>query len=96
VFNIGTGRSLSVLDMANTLIRTMELPIKPDTVGKFRAGDIRHCYGDISKAQRRLGYVPRVRFEDGIADLVKWAQTQESQDLVGQAIQELEQHGLAK
>jgi dTDP-L-rhamnose 4-epimerase len=96
VFNIGTGRSLSVLDVANTLISAMDLAIKPEIVGKFREGDIRHCYSDISKARRVLGYTPKVGFEDGISDLLRWAKTQESQDLVNQAVQELEQRGLTK
>jgi dTDP-L-rhamnose 4-epimerase len=94
--NIGTGRPLSVLDVANALIAEMQLEINPQIVGKFREGDIRHCYSDISKAQRILGYAPQVRFEDGVTDLVAWVKTQESEDLVNQAVQELEQRGLTK
>jgi dTDP-L-rhamnose 4-epimerase len=96
VFNIGTGRLLTILDVANALIQALHLEITPQIVGKFRAGDIRHCYADISKARQILGYSPNVSFDDGITDLVNWVRTQESQDLVSQAVQELEQRGLAK
>ncbi len=96
VFNIGTGRASSVLDVANHLTAAMDLDITPDVVGKFREGDIRHCYSDISKARRTMGFTPKVRFEDGVSDLVKWVQKQESQDLVNQAVDELEQRGLTK
>lgn len=96
VFNIGTGRPLSVLDVADALTRAMQLEIKPQVVEKSREGDIRHCYSDISKARRILDYKPKVAFEDGVSDLVKWVKNQESLDLVNRAVQELEQRGLTK
>lgn len=94
--NIGTGRSLTVLDVANALSDAMASDLKPQIVGKYREGDIRHCYSDISRARRLLNYTPKVTFEDGIADLVNWANTQTSEDRVADAVQELEQRGLAK
>ncbi len=96
VINVGTGRSLSILDVANFLARAMDLEIKPHIVEKFREGDIRHCYSDISKARRVLGYTPRVTFEDGMSDLVNWVERQESLDLLDRALQELERRGLTK
>jgi dTDP-L-rhamnose 4-epimerase len=96
VFNIGTGRSLTVLDVARALSKALDVKIEPNMVGKFREGDIRHCYADISKAQRVLGYTPKVAFEDGISDLVNWVSKQESRDLVDNATRELEIRGLTK
>jgi dTDP-L-rhamnose 4-epimerase len=95
-FNIGTGRPLTILDVAHALSKALGVEIEPKIVGKFREGDIRHCYADISKAQRVLGYTPRVAFEDGISDLVKWVSGQESLDLVNNATKELEMRGLTK
>jgi dTDP-L-rhamnose 4-epimerase len=95
-FNVGTGRPLTVLDVAQSLIDAMQLDLKPEVVGKFREGDIRHCYGDITKAQKLLGYSPKVTFEQGMAELVGWVKTQESSDHVPQAVQELEQRGLTR
>lgn len=96
VFNVGTGRPLTVLDVAMTLARGLGVEVAPEIVGQFRAGDIRHCYADISKIRSRLGFEPRVRFEDGMADLVAWVREQEGADLVEQARRELERRGLTR
>jgi len=96
VFNIGTGRPLSILDVARALSDGLKAGIEPEIVGKFREGDIRHCYADISKAQEVLDYAPRVAFEEGISELVAWAREQESRDLVDQATSELAERGLTR
>jgi len=96
VFNIGTGRPLSILDVARALSDGLKAGIEPEIVGKFREGDIRHCYADISKAQEVLDYAPRVAFEEGILELVAWAREQESRDLVDQATSELAERGLTR
>jgi dTDP-L-rhamnose 4-epimerase len=96
VFNVGTGRSLSILDVAQALAKGLGLDIEPEIVGKYRAGDIRHCYADITRIRELLGYQPQVRFEEGMADLVNWVCKQEGVDLVERARAELEQRGLAR
>lgn len=96
IFNVGTGRPLTVLDVAKTLARGLGVDIVPEIVGQFRAGDIRHCYADISKIHQHLGFQPRVRFEEGMADLIAWVREQESADLVEQARRELERRGLTR
>jgi dTDP-L-rhamnose 4-epimerase len=96
VFNIGTGRSLTILDVARALSDALGVDVAPQIADRFRAGDIRHCFADISKAERVLGYSPQVVFEEGISDLVSWVQEQESLDLVQSATQELEQRGLTR
>jgi dTDP-L-rhamnose 4-epimerase len=93
VFNVGTGRSLSILDMAQALTQHLGLDLQPEIVEKFRSGDIRHCYGDITRLQA-LGYSPAVRFEEGIAELVEWVRSQTAQDGFDTARQELVQKGL--
>ncbi|MFQ5812818.1 MAG: NAD-dependent epimerase/dehydratase family protein [Anaerolineae bacterium] len=112
VFNVGTGRALTILDIANALIAHFEgttcdsqsaipnpkLVLSPveasEIVNRFRAGDIRHCFADISRIQA-LGYQPRVRFEDGVAELVDWVRTQTAVDGFERARQELVSRGLA-
>ena len=96
VFNIGTGRCLTILDVAHALSQALGAPIKPEIVGRFREGDIRHCYADISKAEELLGYKPQVAFEKGIFDLALWVRQQHSLDLVYSATRELEIRGLTK
>ncbi len=94
IFNVGTGRPLTILDIAQSLIAHMKLDLQPEVVQKFRAGDIRHCYGDITRLAA-LGYQPKVRFEDGLAELVDWVRGQTAVDSFEQARQELIQKGLA-
>ena len=44
----------------------------PEITGKYRVGDVRHCFADISLATDSLGYVPRVDLNDGLSDLADW------------------------
>jgi dTDP-L-rhamnose 4-epimerase len=95
VFNIGSGRSLSVEEVSNLLARTLDKEhLRADVTGKYRIGDIRHCFADITAAQRLLGYRPQVGIEDGIAELAEWLQDQVANDDVERATQELEMRGL--
>lgn len=96
VFNIGTGRKLTVLDIANVLMKKLSFKGEPRIVNKFREGDIRHCYADISLAKKVLGYKPEVKFEDGISDLVNWVNLQQADDKVNFAIDILDKKGLTK
>jgi len=92
--NVGTGRHLSVLDVANYLISNLNSDVTPEIVNKFRGGDIRHCYGDISRISNLLGYEPKIRFEDGITVLTDWVREQEATDSWERANSELEDKGL--
>jgi dTDP-L-rhamnose 4-epimerase len=94
VFNIGTGRTLTVLDVAKMLCQELNPSVSPVVSGQFRAGDIRHCYADIGKARRLLGYEPRVTFEQGVAELVNWVRGQQAEDSFEKAQAELRQRGL--
>lgn len=92
-FNVGTGRPTTVLDVAQALDEHLGGGIEPEIVHKFRAGDIRHCVGDISRL-RALGYAPTVRFEDGVAELTEWVRQQSAVDTVDRAHAELVRRGL--
>ena len=96
VFNVGTGRSTSVLEVAQVLAKELDFDEAPNVVGKFRAGDIRHCYADISRIEARLGYRPEVTLEDGMRELLDWLRTQEAQDNVEAAAEELARRGLTR
>lgn len=96
VLNVGTGRPTSVVRVAQQLAENLGLDIKPEVVAKFRTGDIRHCYADIAKARRLLGFEPRVTFEDGMAELVLWVKEQQAVDKLASASRELERRGLAR
>lgn len=95
VFNVGTGRPVSIAEVAEALRQRLRPEIEPVLTGEFREGDIRHCVADISKIQA-LGYQPSVRFEDGMAELVEWVRGQHVVDRFDQAKAELEARGLTK
>lgn len=93
VFNVGTGRAVSILEIANTLVDLYKSNVKPQIVNKFRVGDIRHCYADISKIQS-LGFKPRIALEEGMKDLVEWGMQAEAEDKAELAQTELSERGL--
>ena len=95
VFNIGSGEARSVNEVATLLAHAMERPdLIPEIAGVARAGDIRHCILDISKARADLGFEPRCDFRAGLAELAGWVAEQQAVDRVAQARQELEARGL--
>jgi len=95
VFNVGTGRKLTILDIANILIKKLgKDELHPEIVNKYREGDIRHCYADISKIKEKLGYKPEVKFEEGISKLIDWADKQKAVDRFEKSKKELEEKRL--
>ena len=72
VFNVGTGIATSIKQIADLLAENINPKITPSITNKFRPGDIRHCYADISKIQSKLGYEPKFLIEDGIKELIEW------------------------
>ena len=76
-FNVGSGRAVTVREVAATLANVLGTAVEAQVVGKYRVGDIRHCFADISLAREVLGYEPRVTFEEGMQELVAWLQEQE-------------------
>lgn len=93
VYNVGTGRRLDLLEMVDALRDRLGGP-EPEIVGKYRKGDIRHCYADVSRIRDELGFEAGVTFEDGIDDLASWASEEEPEDRVLEATKELESAGL--
>jgi dTDP-L-rhamnose 4-epimerase len=94
-FNIGSGVSRSILSLAEDLARIVGKPhIVPHVTGKYRVGDIRHCFADITLARDELGYTPSVAFDDGLAELAQWLGEQVAHDHVDRATEELERRGL--
>jgi dTDP-L-rhamnose 4-epimerase len=79
-FNIGSGQAHSIDDIANAIIEAVGAKVEPQITGNFRVGDIRHCFADISKARRLLGYQPQVGLRDGVNELAEWLSHAETQD----------------
>lgn len=94
VFNVGTGWPLTVLSIAEALIKSLSSSVDMNIVKKYREGDIRHCYADISKIRDRLGFQPKVKFEKGISEFVGWVRGEEASDQFEKSRRELEERGL--
>jgi dTDP-L-rhamnose 4-epimerase len=96
VLNIGTGTPVSVLDVARALARDLDVDLEPEFPGQYRAGDIRHCYAEVSRARNVLGFEAETGFTDGVPELVDWVRQQDAVDRVDSAREELLQRGLAR
>lgn len=92
--NIGSGEPITIQRVAEVLSNSLGVQIPAEITGKHRAGDIRHCFADISRAKRLLGYAPRVCFADGVRELAHWLKQQTAEDRVAEATQELGVFGL--
>ncbi|MDQ3288013.1 MAG: NAD-dependent epimerase/dehydratase family protein [Pseudomonadota bacterium] len=97
VLNIGSGQSISIVEVAEQMSRALGVDdLPPQITGKYRTGDIRHCFADISLATQVLGYRPQVALADGLETLVDWMLGQRAFDRVDAARAELEQRGLQR
>ncbi len=95
VFNVGSGRSISVEEIARTLARLLGKNIAPTILDKYRVGDIRHCFADISKLRDAFGLVPQRSFDDGMEELIRWVRsTTKPVDRAEQSMAELAGSGL--
>jgi dTDP-L-rhamnose 4-epimerase len=96
VFNVGSGEPRTVREIAERIAAVVgKEHLAPEITRKVRVGDIRHCFADIVKAERVLGYSPQVTLADGLAELAAWLEGQAAVDRVAQASAELSARGLA-
>lgn len=72
VVNIGTGRSATVNELAETMARLLGVPHIQAVHRDARAGDVRESLADISRARQLLGYQPVTDLEEGLAETVEW------------------------
>ncbi|MDE3190185.1 MAG: NAD-dependent epimerase/dehydratase family protein [Acidobacteriota bacterium] len=92
--NVGSGRSIAIVELGELLARTLGKEIEPEVTGEFRVGDIRHCFADVALAKRALGFEAQVELEDGIAELAEWLAGRTAVDRVDEATAELAKRGL--
>jgi dTDP-L-rhamnose 4-epimerase len=94
VINIGCGKPITIRQVAEKLSKALGLEISPVVTNKYRAGDIRHCYADIAKAQKLLGYAPNVEHDLGFRELAEWLRGQQADDKAETMLKELSAYGL--
>lgn len=76
IFNIASGHTLSIAELARQLAGALDIAIEPRITGRFRLGDARHCVADIRAASQRLGYAPQVGLAEGMRELGGWLRSQ--------------------
>lgn len=94
--NLGTGRPTTVLQIAQTLAEGLEVDIEPILNEQYRAGDIRHCVADPTRARELLGFEAKMSLADGIRDLLEWLADQDAVDRVDDATEALASRGLTR
>lgn len=92
--NIGSGEPISIREVAMAISLALNVQIPADLTGKYRSGDIRHCFADISAARQLLGYEPKVRFAEGMKNLAMWLRFQQPRDRAAEAAEQLSDYGL--
>ncbi|QNO13377.1 UDP-glucose 4-epimerase GalE [Alkalicella caledoniensis] len=73
IFNLGTGRGTSVLELVNAFMKVNEIDVPYEIVGR-RSGDIAICYADASKAERELEWKAELTIEGMVRDAWRFEQ----------------------
>lgn len=94
VFNVGSGNAYTINSIAKTLSEVMGVAIPAKITGKYRIGDIRHCYADCQKIEDLLNFSPEITLAAGLAELNEWLKEQVPQDNIEKAEAELSSRGL--
>ena len=97
VFNVGLGIAIDVNTVASTLVNEYKSTSKISISGNYRLGDIKDNYADLTKIHSKLGFTPKVSFEEGIQRFTTWVNAQEVvTDLYEKSINEMKDKGLYK
>ena len=78
VFNVSSGKNITILELAKVVQNLMGSDKDPVICNKFRVGDIRHCFADISKIKNKLGFEPQHKLETSLKEVIDWVQKQQS------------------
>lgn len=93
-FNVGSGKGLSIKEIASKIIELNGSNLSPEITNNFRKGDVRHCFADISRIRNKLEFEPKTSFEEGMKELIKWSSSVKAEDRFEDAAKELKERGL--
>lgn len=95
VINIGSGSAYTIAGVAEMLAGAMGVrDLTPEIMRRARAGDIRNCFADISKARDLIGFSPEHPLEDSLEELAGWICSANSVDRGAEMRRHLETRGL--
>jgi dTDP-L-rhamnose 4-epimerase len=70
--NVGTGKAISVLEVASSIVDYFESQSELIISGDYRRGDIRHNIADMTISKKVLNYVPKTSFKEGLVAFLNW------------------------
>ena len=73
--NVGSGRGVSIREVAERISDALGIHIAPEVNGEFRPGEMRHLTSDTERI-RAAGYVPQVDLATGIGRYLDWIRQQ--------------------
>jgi dTDP-L-rhamnose 4-epimerase len=94
--NVATGGRVAIVDLAERIAAALGSDLPPELTGEYRAGDIRHCFADISRARELLGFEARTTLEQGLPELAVWVAGQGVTERGDAALSELRSRGLVR
>jgi dTDP-L-rhamnose 4-epimerase len=92
--NVATGRRVRIGELAARIAAALGSGLEPLISGEFRAGDIRHCFADVTAARELLGFEARTTLEEGLPELAAWVATAGASERGDEALADLRARGL--
>jgi len=92
--NVGSGRGVSIREIAEQISDALGIHIPPEAHGEFRPGEMRHLTSDTTRI-RAAGYEPEVELADGIRRYLGWIRAQKDvRDYFSEAAEILRHKGI--
>ena len=92
--NVGSGRGVSIREVAELISEALDIHIAPEAKGEFRPGEIRHLTSGTDRI-RATGYSPQVELAAGIGSYLDWIRQQtDVRDYFGEAASILQSKGI--
>lgn len=92
--NVATGRRVAIGELARLVADALGSDLTPEVTGEFRAGDIRHCFADVTRAREVLGFEAERTLADGLPELAEWVSRQTVRERGDEAVAGLRARGL--
>ncbi|MGF1471499.1 MAG: NAD-dependent epimerase/dehydratase family protein [Rubrobacteraceae bacterium] len=73
--NVGSGRGVTVREVAEMISSALDIPMDPVARGEFRPGEMRHLTPDVSRIAA-AGYEPETELAGGIEQYLRWFRAQ--------------------
>jgi len=96
MFVEGRGEGVKIKDISSILQTLVKREVGEEITGRYRKGDVRHCFADITKLKEKLGFTPKITLEEGMEELLPWMEKEKVRDYFAHALKEMEERGLVK